>query len=132
MACSEVFSMFKVHSNSDHYSLSGLLIQTIPCSVCSQKTCSHGYLFERGEQLDANKAKFIASDVLEEEGVVLQVFVRQVEFDLSDQFLDELRIWGLPALLLQLSSTGACTTVCGKRTLITVRRDLLKNLNLMF
>lgn len=48
------------------------------------------YLFERCEQLHADKAQFVASDMLEQEGVVLQVLVGQIVLDLSDQLLDEL------------------------------------------
>lgn len=83
--------------------------------------CSHGYLFEGGEQLDADKPKLIASDMFKQECIVLQVLVRQVVLNLSHQFLDELWIWGLPALLLHLPSTGACTAVCGKTTWIMSR-----------
>jgi len=80
----------------------------------TQQHRNHGYLFERSEQLDADEAQFVASDVLEQEGVVLQVVVGEVVLDLSDQLLGELLIRGLPALLLQLPSTGAGagTAVC--------------------
>lgn len=64
-------------------------------------------LLERREQLDADKAKLVAPDVLEQEGVVLQVLVGQVVFDLSYEFLGQFSVWGLPALLLQLSTTRA-------------------------
>lgn len=64
-------------------------------------------LLERCEQLDADKAKLVAPDVLEQEGVVLQVLVGQVVFDLSYEFLGQFSVWGLPALLLQLSTTRA-------------------------
>ena len=74
--------------------------------------CSCGYLLEGREQLDADKPEFIASDVFEQEGVVLQVFIGQVVLDLGDQLLDELRIRRLPALLLQLPAAGPGAAVC--------------------
>lgn len=43
---------------------------------------------------------------------MLQVFVGQVVLNLGDQLLDELGIRGLPALLLQLPSTGPGAAVC--------------------
>ncbi len=61
--------------------------------------------------------------MFEQEGIVLQVLIGQVVLDLSDQLLDELWIWGLPALLLQLPSTGPGTAVCGKTTCIMFSRD---------
>lgn len=57
------------------------------------------YLFERGEQLDADEAKLVASHVFQQKGIVLQVLVRQVEFNLSHQLLNELWVWRLPALV---------------------------------
>lgn len=67
-------------------------------------------LLERRQQLDADKAELIAPDVLEQEGVVLQVLIRQVVLNLSYELLGQFRVWGLPALLLQLSTTRASTT----------------------
>lgn len=69
--------------------------------------------------------------MFEQEGVVLQVFIRQVVLDLGDQLLDELRVWGLPALLLQLASAGPGAAVCvsGKNTCITVSTESLVQLH---
>lgn len=88
--------------------------------------CSSGYLFERSEQFDADESEFVASDVLEQEGIMLEVFIGQVVLDLGDQLLDEFRIWRLPALLLQFTSTGPCTAVCvcvGGTTCIEINTD---------
>lgn len=96
----------------------------------TQVLCSVGYLFERSEQLDADKPEFVASDMFEQEGVVLQVFIGQVVLDLSDQLLDELWIWGLPALLLQLPSTGPGTAVCGENNMHHGQRRLFSSASL--
>lgn len=73
---------------------------------------SSSYLFEGSEQLDADKSQFVAPDVFEQEGIVLQVFIGQVVLNLGDQLLHELGVGGLPALLLQLSTAGPRATVC--------------------
>lgn len=57
------------------------------------------HLLEGGEQLDAHIAQLVPPHVLQQEGILLQVFIRKVEFDLIHQFLDELLIRGLPLLL---------------------------------
>lgn len=107
-----------------------MLTDSYTAAVFPDKTpvlCSSGYLFERSEQFDADESEFVASDVLEQEGVVLEVFIGQVVLDLGDQLLDELRIWGLPALLLQFTSTGPRTAVCvcvrGTTTCIVFNAD---------
>lgn len=83
--------------------------------------CSRGYLLERREQLDADKPEFVAPDVFEQEGVVLQVFIGQVVLDLGHQLLDELWIRRLPALLLQLPAAGPGAAVCVGKTTTCVR-----------
>lgn len=98
--------------------------------------CSCGYLLEGREQLDADKPEFIASDVFEQEGVVLQVFIGQVVLDLGDQLLDELRIRRLPALLLQLPAAGpgaaVCVCVCGETTCVRSAETLLQHVTECF
>lgn len=84
------------------------------------------YLFKRREQLDADKTQFVASYVFEQEGIVLQVFIRQVVLYLGDQFLDEFRVRGLPALLLEFSSAGSCSAVCREQQTPSALFHILK------
>lgn len=77
------------------------------------------YLFEGGEQLDADETELVASHVLQQKSVVLQVLVRQVELNLSHQLLNELWVWRLPALVLQLAAAGPSTAEGQKAALIT-------------
>ena len=65
------------------------------------------HLLEGGEQLDADEAHLVAPDVFEQEGVMLQVVVRQVVLNLGHQLLDQLLVRGLPAVLLQLPTARA-------------------------
>lgn len=66
-------------------------------------------LLERRKQLDTDEAELIAPDVLEQEGIVLQVLIGHVVLDLSYELLGQFRVRGLPALLLQLAATRAST-----------------------
>lgn len=67
-------------------------------------------LLERRKQLDADKAKLIAPDMLEQKGIMLQVLIRQVVLNLSYELLGQFRVWRLPALLLQFSTACTSTT----------------------
>lgn len=46
------------------------------------------HLFEGGEELDAHISQLVPPHVLQQEGILLQVFIGKVEFDLIHQFLD--------------------------------------------
>jgi cell division protein FtsW (lipid II flippase) len=49
--------------------------------------------------------------VLQQEGVFLQVFIREIELDLVHQLPDQLLVWRLPLLIQVLSLI--LTTTCG-------------------
>lgn len=85
-------------------------------------------LLERCKQLDADEAKLIAPDVLEQEGVVFQVLVGQVVLDLSYELLGKFSIRGLPALLLQLSTTRAGTTEEDRKIRVRLQHHVVFNI----
>ena len=82
----------------------------LPLTVGCHAAIAH--LLEGREQLDADEAHLVAPDVFEQEGVVLQVVVRQVVLYLGHQLLDQLLVRGLPAVLLQLPAARARPAGC--------------------
>lgn len=68
------------------------------------------HLFEGGEQLDAHVAQLVPPHMLEQEGILLQVLIRKVEFNLIHQLPNELLIRGLPLWLLAFILTSTCGT----------------------
>lgn len=72
------------------------------------------HLFKRCKELDTHITQLVPSHMLEQEGVLLQVLIREIELDLLYQFSDQFLVWWPPLLLLLLpfilTSTGWGTT----------------------
>lgn len=69
------------------------------------------HLLEGGQQLDAHVAQLVPPHMLQQEGILLQVFIGEVELNLVHQLPDELLVGRLPLLLQVLMLILAPT--CG-------------------